>query len=84
MKTVLIPQTGLKIVNEDIHRQQDVLNDSAGSHGASSAPDSEIDFSLLEESLRMTPWERMLANDDALNFGESLRAAMERHHAKPQ
>jgi hypothetical protein len=43
----------------------------------------DIDISLLEESLRLTPWERMLANDDALNFGASLRAAMERRNAKP-
>jgi hypothetical protein len=43
----------------------------------------EIDLSLLQESLRLTPWERMLANDDALNFAESLRMAMEKHHAKP-
>ena len=42
----------------------------------------DFDISLLEESLRMSPWERMLANDDALNFGESLRAAMERQNAK--
>jgi hypothetical protein len=42
----------------------------------------DIDTSLLEESLRLSPWERMLANDDALNFAESLRAAMERRNAK--
>jgi hypothetical protein len=42
----------------------------------------DIDLSLLEESLRLTPWERMLANDDALNFAESLRAAMKRYHAE--
>ena len=42
----------------------------------------DIDLSLLEESLRLTPWERMLANDDALNFAESLRAAMKRQHVK--
>ena len=41
-----------------------------------------IDLTLLEESLRLTPWERMLANDDALNFAESLRAAMKRRHAE--
>jgi hypothetical protein len=46
------------------------------------ADDRDIDFSLLEESLRLTPWERMLANDDALNFAESLRAAMKRRHAE--
>ena len=46
------------------------------------AEDQAIDLSLLEESLRLTPWERMLANDDALNFAESLRAAMKRRHAE--
>ena len=41
-----------------------------------------IDLSLLKDSLAKTPWERMQANDDALNFGESLRTAMERRNAK--
>jgi|GEM_PF-1102885 len=41
-------------------------------------PSSEIDLSLLMDSLAKTPWERMQANDDALNFGESLRIAMEK------
>jgi len=36
----------------------------------------------LEDSLALTPWDRMLANDDIVNFGDSLRAAMEKHHAK--
>jgi len=43
---------------------------------------SDIDLSLLEDSLSQTPWERMLANDDALNFSESLVAAMEKRNAK--
>jgi hypothetical protein len=43
----------------------------------------DIDLALLAESLAMTPWERMQANDDALRFAESLRAAMEKRHAKP-
>jgi len=42
----------------------------------------EIDLSLLEDSLSKTPWERMLANDDALQFAESLRAAMKKRNAK--
>jgi hypothetical protein len=42
----------------------------------------DIDFSLLEDSLEMTPWERMQANDDALNFAESLRTAMEKRNAE--
>jgi hypothetical protein len=44
----------------------------------------EFDMSLLLDSLAKTPWERMQANDDALNFAESLRTAMERRRAKPQ
>lgn len=42
-----------------------------------------VDLSLLDDSLAKSPWERMLANDDALNFGELLRAAMEQRHARP-
>jgi len=42
----------------------------------------DIDFSLLEDSLAMTPWERMQANDDALNFAELLRTAMEKRNAE--
>jgi hypothetical protein len=41
-----------------------------------------IDLALLQDSLAMTTWERMQANDDALNFGESLRTAMEKRNAK--
>jgi hypothetical protein len=43
-----------------------------------------IDLSLLKDSLAKTPWERMQANDDALNFGECLRTAMEKRNAKPK
>jgi hypothetical protein len=46
------------------------------------ATDGDIDLSLLKDSLAKTPWERMLANDDALNFAESLRTAMEKRNAK--
>jgi hypothetical protein len=50
--------------------------------GSKGAEAKDIDLSLLEESLRLTPWERMLANDDALNFAESLRAALKRQRAE--
>ncbi len=46
------------------------------------AGDGDVDLSLLKESLAKTPWERMQANDDALNFAESLRAAMAKRNAK--
>jgi hypothetical protein len=50
--------------------------------GGQGSEAKDIDLSLLEESLRLTPWERMLANDDALNFAESLRAALKRYRAE--
>jgi hypothetical protein len=58
-----------------------VLKEASPTYGVSA--DSDIDFSLLRDSLAKTPWERMQANDDALNFAESLRTAMEKRHAKP-
>ena len=36
--------------------------------------------SMLDDSLAMTPWERILANDDIVNFGDVLRAAMEKRN----
>jgi hypothetical protein len=51
---------------------------------AQSTDAEDFDLSLLKDSLAKTPWERMQANDDALNFGESLRAAMLKRHAKPE
>ncbi len=53
------------------------------STGSPHAVGDDIDASLIAASLAMTPWERMLANDDALNFADSLRAAMLKRHAKP-
>jgi len=41
-----------------------------------------IDIELLNDSLTRTPLERMRANDDALNFAETLRIAMEKRNAK--
>jgi len=38
----------------------------------------------LDDSLAMTPWERILANDDMINFGDSLLAAMEKRNAEPR
>lgn len=68
------------------NKSDGVLKEAAPVY-ASAVPGAEavdMDLSLLEESLRLTPWERMLANDDALNFADSLRAAMEKsRHAEP-
>ncbi len=44
-------------------------------------PVTGIDLSLIEENLKLTPWERMQANDDAVNFGNMLREAVIRANA---
>jgi hypothetical protein len=44
---------------------------------------ADVDLSLVQDSLAMTPWERMQANDDAVNFADTLRAAMQERHEKP-
>lgn len=44
-------------------------------------PETGIDLSLIEENLKLTPWERILANDDTVNFCDLGRAAMQRRHA---
>jgi hypothetical protein len=44
-------------------------------------PETGIDLSLIEENLRLTPWERLQANDDAINFIDLARAALNNPHA---
>lgn len=44
-------------------------------------PVTGIDLSLIEENLKLTQWERIQANDDAVNFGQMLREAMIRRNA---
>jgi len=62
---------------------ENVLKEASPDYGFSiESEPSGIDISLLRDSLSKTPWERMQANDDALNFAESLRAAMKKHNAK--
>lgn len=45
-------------------------------------PGTGIDLSLIVENLKLTPWERILANDNTINFCDLGRAAMQqRRHA---
>jgi hypothetical protein len=59
--------------------EKNVMEETSSTYGATG---DGIDLSLLKDSLSMTPWERMQANDDALNFADSLREAMEKRNAK--
>ncbi|OGP49150.1 MAG: hypothetical protein A2Y79_11135 [Deltaproteobacteria bacterium RBG_13_43_22] len=69
---------------DQIKKNGNVLKEASTGYlpAGKGADDQGIDLTLLEESLRLTPWERMLANDDALNFAGSLRAAMKRRNAE--
>ena len=69
-------------MTEQNHNEESVLKEASPAYLTSA--DSDLDLSLLKDSLAKTPWERMRANDDALNFAESLRAAMEKRNAKPK
>jgi hypothetical protein len=60
--------------NEEI-----ILNETSS---LSQNESGECDFSMLDDSLVLTPWERILANDDIVNFGDSLQTAMEKRNAK--
>ena len=44
-------------------------------------PETGIDLSLIEENLKLTPWERVLANDDTINFIDIARAALNQSYA---
>jgi hypothetical protein len=62
--------------------QANALREVAPPYVINLSTSGDVDLSLLDYSLAKTPWERMLANDDALNFAESLRTAMEKRNAK--
>ena len=64
------------------NKKETLLKEDSPAYHTSSGGD--IDLALLKDSLSKTPWERMEANDDALNFAESLRTAMEKRNAKPE
>ncbi len=44
-------------------------------------PDTGIDLSVIRENLKLTPWERLLANDDTVNFCDMARAASKNRDA---
>ena len=45
---------------------------------------ADIDFSLLEDSLRLTPWQRLVENDRALALVRMLEQAKIRNDGKAQ
>jgi hypothetical protein len=61
------------------------MSNTPDPHGKEARPENtadDVDLSLLEDSLAMTPWERMQANDDAVNFADALHTAVRERNAK--
>lgn len=58
------------------------LREPPPTYGVAAPNQSGSAPSLLGDTLAMTPWERILANDDMVNFGAMLRTAMEKRNAK--
>ncbi len=58
------------------------LKEASSSYRTNAAGIGDDGALSLDDSLAMTPWERILANDDMINFGDSLRVAMEKRNAK--
>jgi hypothetical protein len=54
-----------------------VLKEAAPGYMTSKA---DIDISLLEDSLRLTPWQRLIENDRALALVRMLEQAKIREH----
>jgi hypothetical protein len=44
----------------------------------------EIDYSLLEDSLRLSPWQRLMENERALELVRMLEAAQPRANGAPE
>jgi hypothetical protein len=53
--------------SEDAFREDAPAGDSSG--------EGEIDISLLEDSLRLTPWQRLVENDRALALVRMMEQA---------
>lgn len=63
-------------MSESFKSEPDRLRESSPIYGASM--EDEIDVSLLEDSLRLTPWQRLLENDRALALVRMLEQAKNR------
>ena len=61
------------------NHKENIVKEASSGYGMSAVEPEDFDLSLLKDSLAKTPWERMQANDDALNFGESAQSC----RAKP-
>jgi hypothetical protein len=69
-------------MNEPANPTASELKEISPSYRVDPVEFAQSDTIHLDDSLAMTPWERILANDDMVNFGDTLRAAMEKRNAE--
>lgn len=69
-------------MNEPANPNTSELKEVSPTYRINGSEPENSSLTHLDDSLAMTPWERILANDDMVNFGDSLRAAMEKRHAE--
>jgi hypothetical protein len=69
-------------MNESANPNRSELKEVSAAYRINGSGPADSNLAHLDDSLAMTPWERILANDDMVNFGDSLRAAMEKRHAE--
>ena len=62
---------------DQTNSSENVLREASPAYMASEA---DIDVSLLEDSLRLTPWQRLIENDRALALVRMLEQAKIREH----
>ena len=63
------------MANEGEH-QQETFKEAAPSYRfAPQTVDVDVDVSLIEDSLRLTPWQRLVENDRALGLVRMLEQA---------
>jgi hypothetical protein len=69
-------------MNEPVNPNAGELKEASPLYRINRSEPENPDTAHLDDSLAMTPWERILANDDMVNFGDSLRIAMEKRNAE--
>ena len=68
----------MPIMNEPAKTNAGEISGVSPSYRINGVQSGNSDTTHLDDSLAMTPWERILANDDMVNFGDSLHASMEK------
>ena len=65
---------------DDLRREERALNEGPVGYRAAGKSGGDSDISPLEDSLRLTPWQRLIENDRALALVRMLEQARVREN----